>query len=337
MQASQGRRHPIPERGAVPSLGILRTWHGDVEGATSSFVERLPVPSYSGQRPHCNNEYFVSRLFSRARSGMNNTDNVAATVHQRSLRIRQKSSEHHEPLLKAIDAIIFLQLGCLYLLDNNSFYLLIRAVSQVLHVQYRPPPLSPPAIQLPPTILINLICFATHLLQANPAANGWASRGYLHGGIIIDMTGELGPISKWRLALMDVLILGLQLVMLVVGHERAKALGVVEAQDPPESQDLEAAEEGRVRSRAQPAETEEGIELQSLLPNGSDEGESAQNKFVGTSSDENMIELDMRKGLKALLRRSRTVTATASVDNAADRAGIAELLSRIAAARARAA
>lgn len=263
---------------------------------------------------------------------MNATQNEAAALSSnRTLRIPNKTATL-QSLLRLLDALIFLQLGALYLQDNLTFFLLLRAVSQALH--------NPPAVQLPPVILINLLCFATHLLQARPEAKGWASRGYLHGGLIIDFVGEPGPVSKWRLVSMDLLIFGLQLVVLVVGNERLKAVGDPQAQEPhvtPETQDLEAAEEGRVMSSARPpTETEDGIELQNLLPEGSGQHDSHGNKQTNADPDEDIIELDMRRGLKSLLRRSRTTAATTSTDTTPGSAGIAEILSRIAAARARA-
>src|SRR4051812_48624636 len=99
---------------------------------------------------------------------MNNTNVVSAAISpQRSLRIPDKIATLQR-LLRLLDALIFLQLGALYLQDNLTLFLLLRAISQALH--------NPPAIQLPPVILINVLCFVTHLLQGNPEAKGWASR-----------------------------------------------------------------------------------------------------------------------------------------------------------------
>ncbi|KAK5062562.1 hypothetical protein LTR84_004635 [Exophiala bonariae] len=276
-------------------------------------------------------------LLPTARTGMNNTNVVSAAVPpQRSLRIPDKIATL-QSLLRLLDALIFLELGALYLQDNLTLFLLLRAVSQALH--------NPPAIQLPPVVLINVICFATHLLQANPEAKGWASRGYLHGGLIIDFVGELGPVSKWRLLSMDLLIFGLQLIVLVVSNEKLKAVGDPEAQqshEEPDGQDLEAAEEGRVTGSARPpTETEEGIELQNILPERSGQSGSDEHKPpTGNDPDEDIINLDMRQGLTFLLRRSRNRTATTTTatgtDSAPGSAGFTEILNRIAAARARA-
>ncbi|KEF59308.1 uncharacterized protein A1O9_04152 [Exophiala aquamarina CBS 119918] len=265
---------------------------------------------------------------------MNATQNETVALSTiKSLRVPDKTATL-QSLLRLLDAVIFLQLGALYLQDNLTLFLLLRAVSQAAH--------NLPAVQLPPVILINVLCFATHLLQARPEAKGWASRGYLHGGLIIDFVGEQGPVSKWRLASMDLLIFGLQLVVLVVGNERLKAAGDPAAQEPhdtPDTQDLEAAEEGRVTTSARaPAETEDGIELQSLLPEGSGQDTASNSKPLNADLEEDIVELDMRRGLTTLLRRGRTSAGTStSTDTTPESAGIAEILSRIAAARARAA
>lgn len=47
-------------------------------------------------------------------------------------------------------------------------------------------------------------------------------RGYLHGGVIVDLIGQKGPTSKVHLVLLDVLVLMLQCVMLAVHLEKEK-------------------------------------------------------------------------------------------------------------------
>lgn len=57
--------------------------------------------------------------------------------------------------------------------------------------------------------------------NARPEA-GEATRGYLHGGLLIDFVGQKGPISKLHLVLLDVATLVLQLLMLAVFVELHK-------------------------------------------------------------------------------------------------------------------
>lgn len=252
----------------------------------------------------------------------------------RRLRVPVKSG-HVDSLLRSLDALVFLQLGIVYLCDNLTFFLILRAASQVLHVQYRPPPLTP-AIQLPPVVFANLLCLLTHTISPAPQSTGWASRGYIHGGLIIDFVGELGPVSKWRLVGLDLTIFALQLLILVVGTEKLKEAGHVVPQEPANTQDLEAAEEGRAGSRVEPVETQEGIELQNLLPEGSHEANAAHSEPKKPNEEDDLIELNVQEALRSLMKRSRTSATATATETAAERAGIADILTRIAAARARA-
>ena len=62
-------------------------------------------------------------------------------------------------------------------------------------------------------------------LTLEPAAAGEATRGYLHGGIIVDFIGQLSPVSKIKLVATDLLIWALQITMLAVSLERRKLAG----------------------------------------------------------------------------------------------------------------
>src|SRR6187402_269562 len=74
----------------------------------------------------------------------------------------------------------------------------------------------------------NIICILLHLFTARSEA-GEAMRGYLHGGIIIDLIGQKGPTSKLHLVLLDILILLLQCFMLTVHVERERLTGILTA------------------------------------------------------------------------------------------------------------
>ncbi|KAH0544178.1 hypothetical protein FGG08_001623 [Glutinoglossum americanum] len=67
----------------------------------------------------------------------------------------------------------------------------------------------------------NILCFLLHLLYARPEA-GEATRGYLHGGMIIDFVGQKGPVPKLRLLVLDLVVLVLQLAMLSVHLKRQR-------------------------------------------------------------------------------------------------------------------
>jgi hypothetical protein len=63
-----------------------------------------------------------------------------------------------------------------------------------------------------------IFCILLHILTARPEA-GEAMRGYLHGGVIIDLIGYKGPTSKLHLLCLDVLVFALQCLMLTVQVE----------------------------------------------------------------------------------------------------------------------
>jgi len=252
-------------------------------------------------------------------------NNDSGLVPERSLRAQ---NDPLGSLLRTLDAVIFLQIGIAYLSDNLTFLLILRAASQVVHVQYRPPATTQ---QLTPILFVNVICYISHLLADRSGTK------YIHGGLIIDFVGELAA-SRWKLLLQDSILAALQVLMLVVGYQKQLLSVETQPQADVPQQDLEAEEEGRRRSRDQEpqAETEQGIELQSLLPEGSDEAHSAPTKSGKMSDpDDDLIVLDMRKGLKALFRRPIPTTSP-TVEDPTVRAGLANVLARVAAARARA-
>lgn len=90
-------------------------------------------------------------------------------------------------------------------------------------------------------------------------------RGYLHGGVIVDLIGQKGPTSKVHLVLLDVLVLVLQCVMLAVHLEKenlSKVLVVLAGsgaaapttasetqprEDAVSTQDMDAEERGVMR------------------------------------------------------------------------------------------
>jgi hypothetical protein len=71
-----------------------------------------------------------------------------------------------------------------------------------------------------PLVLVSfLVTFVLHQTYPAPSA-GEDTRGYLHGGLVIDFIGQQGPTSRWRLAALDVCILLLQLLMVAVHVKR---------------------------------------------------------------------------------------------------------------------
>lgn len=61
----------------------------------------------------------------------------------------------------------------------------------------------------------NILCVILHLYYARPEA-GEATRGYLHGGLLLDFIGQQGPTSKLHLVVLDMAIMIVQLTALAV-------------------------------------------------------------------------------------------------------------------------
>lgn len=71
-------------------------------------------------------------------------------------------------------------------------------------------------------LLPNVICILCHLFMTLPTGTE-ASRGYLHGGILVDFVGQTPPKSRLFLLALDACILVLQCLMLAV-HSQREAL-----------------------------------------------------------------------------------------------------------------
>jgi len=118
------------------------------------------------------------------------------------------------------------------------------------------PPLPQHRPYVPAIFVPNVICMLLHIFTARSEA-GEAMRGYLHGGIIIDLIGQKGPTSKLHLLLLDFMILGLQCFMLAVHVERERLAAALAAflkpsTDEPRvevisAQDQDAEERGELR------------------------------------------------------------------------------------------
>ncbi|TVY71278.1 DSC E3 ubiquitin ligase complex subunit, partial [Lachnellula suecica] len=187
----------------------------------------------------------------------------------------RKKLEFVDSLMLNLDVLIYVELSILYYMDCSFFRLLIRAVNQVMFLTPKPNFIPNMPAHRPYIGAIfgpNLICILLHIFTARSEA-GEAMRGYMHGGIIVDLIGQKGPTSKIHLVLLDLLVLALQCFMLAVHIERERLSAVlkafvspVQAADQPRaevqtSQDHDAEERGVMRDEV----TADGdIELQPL-------------------------------------------------------------------------
>ena len=121
-------------------------------------------------------------------------------------------------------------------------------------------------------------------------------RGYIHGALLIDFVGELGPISKIRMVLLDLVIMALQFIILAVVLEReALKKGIEGSLGPATSsteeepglggQDHDAEEQGIHRSLVGETGDIEMQPLRSTRPEaGDDHHESETDTFLDISS-----------------------------------------------------
>jgi Fungal domain of unknown function (DUF1746) len=213
-------------------------------------------------------------------------ETVAPSPPSNESRKREKHVELLDELLRSLDALVFIELSILYYLDCAFAFLILRSLVQLFLLTERPAGLPhPPARSALGAIVgSNLLCTVLHLVNPRPQA-GEATNFYMHGSIIIDFVGQLGPTSKWRLFHMDTLLFVLQVVMLGVAIEKRR-VQTPEKQILRPAQDLEAEESGVVRSettreRNGVHEGDERIEMQELLPGGtSEEGAEADDSNV---------------------------------------------------------
>jgi Fungal domain of unknown function (DUF1746) len=213
-------------------------------------------------------------------------ETVAPSPSTNESRKREKHVELLDDLLRSLDALVYVELSILYYLDCAFAYLILRSLVQLFLLTERPAGLPhPPARSALGAIIgSNLLCTILHLVNPSPQA-GEATGFYMHGSIIIDFVGQLGPTSKWRLLYMDTLLFVLQTVMLALAIEKRRVQSP-EKQILRPAQDLEAEEAGVVRSdstrdRNGVHEDDDGIEMQELLPSGtSEEGAEADDSNV---------------------------------------------------------
>ncbi|KAK4240668.1 DSC E3 ubiquitin ligase complex subunit 4 [Achaetomium macrosporum] len=133
-----------------------------------------------------------------------------------------KKLEFISHLQKNLDMIVFVYICTLYYMECSLFRFLLRLLP---HYSFLTPkdglllPAEHPHIY---TIFVpSVLCMLAHIFFALPEA-GEATRGYLHGGVIIDFIGQKPPTTKLAFLFLDLVILGVQCLMLAVHQEREK-------------------------------------------------------------------------------------------------------------------
>ncbi|KAI8966016.1 DUF1746-domain-containing protein [Daldinia sp. FL1419] len=226
-------------------------------------------------------------------------------------------------LSMSLDTIVYAELCTLYYMDCSFFRLMIRWISQSLFISPRAEDsiLVIPNYHVSAIIGPNFLCILLHLFSSLPSA-GEASRGYLHGGVLFDFVGQKPPSSKFSLLLLDLLVLGLQCLMLTVNIEKERVRKVVRprrqidglettTEATTTGQDHDAEERGVLRD-APVVEEVNDAEMQSLGGrNGNGNGRNAEER-VGLLRQSTIPAGDL-EGLADTLRSGNAVLANFNI------------------------
>ncbi|KAF2681233.1 DUF1746-domain-containing protein [Lentithecium fluviatile CBS 122367] len=156
-------------------------------------------------------------------------EEMNAAEREKQVKERRKDAKRKrvvflDHLLRELDTLVFLELITLYHMDCSFFWFTLRAL---IHGSLLTPlpdiGLSRPLDEHKPFLPLILFCFVVnfflHLTYPAPSA-GEDTRGYLHGGLMIDFIGQKGPTSKWKLVGLDLALLLLQMTMVAVHAKR---------------------------------------------------------------------------------------------------------------------
>ncbi|KAL4882749.1 hypothetical protein BJY04DRAFT_216848 [Aspergillus karnatakaensis] len=151
---------------------------------------------------------------------------ISPTLRDAGLRKKLQSAAKLasiDRLLRDLDILIYCELSALYYLDCSIVLFAVRAVVQLIFFTPKAPPFDPTRNQpfIGAIFASNFFCIILHAFFSQPEA-GEATRGYLHGGILIDFIGQKAPVPVTRLLFLDLLITILNLVMLGLVVERVK-------------------------------------------------------------------------------------------------------------------
>ncbi|KAI1176960.1 DUF1746-domain-containing protein [Nemania sp. FL0916] len=127
-----------------------------------------------------------------------------------------------------LDTLAYAELCILYYMDCSFFRLFIRWMAQTLFVSPKSEDtvLVVPNYHVSAIVAPNLLCMFLHLIAA-PTEAGEASRGYLHGGVLVDFIGQKAPSSRFTLILLDAVVLAVQCFMITVNIEKEKIRKVI--------------------------------------------------------------------------------------------------------------
>ncbi|KAK3693827.1 hypothetical protein B0T22DRAFT_52668 [Podospora appendiculata] len=344
-----------------------------------SFAARQPLPSQPHHRdfddddsPNASTSAHHEHIGAPSRTDDGNDDagqssaaaaaaaavtEAAASRSSRKQKRREgmaKKLQFMSHLQKSLDTVVFSYICALYYMECSFARLLLRIIPHYIFISPKDSLLLLPAHRphVFAILIPNLICIVLHLLLSLPRANE-ATRGYMHGGVIIDFIGQKPPTSRLGLLFLDLVILGVQCLMLAVHQEREKlrkavlpalrnaaaagggpagqataaggGVGTAAAAPVPDStQDHDAEERGVLRDEAYAADNDDGAERQPLSEEshhhshreygiGPEIQERMGSGYLPASAGVDMVDI-MRSG-NAVLADFHVVHAVRSVGN----------------------
>lgn len=226
-------------------------------------------------------------------------------------------------LLRDLNVLILTLIAAIYYFDCFSLLFLLRFLGQNQS--------ATAGIRI--VAVSNLICILTHLLHSitQPAPR----EVWNHGGALVDFVGEK-PASRFKLIVYDFLIASLQILYLALYYRK----GTVDRSDPAIAstavQDLDAEESGISRANfPMGTEIEEGIEMQSLLPDGSYELGNTSHQTASRNNNIILRKRDFKGVFLNTARNAQSEESAAAVRRFWDR--VSRVRARRAAQQARAA
>ncbi|GAP86120.1 putative DUF1746-domain-containing protein [Rosellinia necatrix] len=256
-----------------------------------------PSPTLPADRPLLSNQHHEANIDAQANPqspGPDRQENDPAGSQRSSIPPSAKEGlakklQFLMHLSLNLDTLAYAELCILYYMDCSFFRLFIRWMAQTLFVspKIEDTVLIVPNYHVSAIVAPNLLCMFLHLISSPPEA-GEASRGYLHGGILVDFIGQKAPSSRFTLILLDAVVLAIQCFMITVNIEKERIRNVIKPQRvsanpgiviavPTSTQDHDSEERGVLRDlpRLDEASETDGFEMRPLAHqhNGNLDGE----------------------------------------------------------------
>ncbi|KAK4159158.1 hypothetical protein QBC43DRAFT_374039 [Cladorrhinum sp. PSN259] len=222
-----------------------------------------------------------------------------------------KKLEFMTHLQQSLDLLVYVYISTLYYMECSFARLLLRTIPHYILLSPKEG-LILPAQRVHIIVIFGpaIICILWHIFSALPEASE-ATRGYLHGGVLMDFIGQEPPSSRLTLIFIDIIILFLQCLMLAVHQDRERLKQAVHpslrtllpgseadsgATEP--TQDHDAEERGVLRDQTYMVDNE-GVELQPLNGESSaadeEERERTTGPYASVTTSADMLDI-MRSG-----------------------------------------